>query len=1022
MGYTRIERADEPGTFSMRGDTIDIYQSDAAYPVRVELFGDDVEAIRRVVAGTGQSIGTVDKIEVFPAREPVATAYDDGTYATLLDWLGVSALTVLIEPRSLFDDAKHYYDDKLASWEESADYKSFARSGGRSGTRSGHDGGTAAHGAAGTHEGYDDFADGFMGGLPEVNAKAATTAANSATTKTKSTGKGQPVDMLSATIASPAQLDFSHNQQLTFLSLMVRGAKPDARIEVKHPDILGSLERLAQAARAMLQTGNHVYICASDRAVRKDIELALGDVGVSFVEMSDIGAHGASDAAGVVQIANVARVANISIPTSLIMPQAKLAVLTLSDTASRRAAASGRRRSHIDPTSVTFPFNPGDYVVHAVHGIALFKEIVRREVAGVERDYLYLEYAKGDKLFCPVEQIDKLTRYVGPAGAAPRLTRLNTSDWSRATGRARKAAKKLAFDLVDLYSRRSNATGFAYPPDNEMQYEMELQFPYQETPDQLSAIADIKADMEDEKPMDRLLCGDVGFGKTEVALRAAFKAIQGGKQVMLLCPTTILAQQHYITFKERFDPFGVRTEVLSRFRSSAEQRQVLVDTAAGKVDLLIGTHRLLSADVNPKELGLIIIDEEQRFGVQHKEQLKNLREQVDVLTLSATPIPRTLQMAMSGVRDMSLIQTPPPNRTPIKVHVGEWDEDVVSTAIRTEVGRSGQVYYVSNRVKSIDDAVARVRDTAPEARIGVAHGQMGKEELEDVMERFAAREIDVLVSTTIIESGLDNPHTNTLIIEDSQRLGLAQLYQLKGRVGRSQRQAYAYFLFPNGNALTQEAVDRLTAIEEHQELGSGLKIAMKDLEIRGAGSLLGAEQHGNLTAVGFDLFASMLQEAVSEARGEQPAAHGDIRIDLPVHFYLPDEYIPAADERVLFYRRIAAAMDLEDVEGVQKELETRYGAMPAPAANLILREHAKVLAASLGINSITLVRGKLNLEPVVLAGGNTGEAGDKDVKELRAWIKERRGTYMVKTQKLLFPVSKDEEPLDVLIKLLEKLQ
>ena len=605
-------------------------------------------------------------------------------------------------------------------------------------------------------------------------------------------------------------------------------------------------------------------------------------------------------------------------------------------------------------------------MVHATHGIALFSEIVRQEVGGKERDYFMLEYAGGDKLYVPLEQVDRITRYVGPDGDNPRLTRLNTADWSRATTKARKSAKKLAFDLVDLYTRRSSITGFAFGPDSASQIEMEESFPYDETRDQLDAIADIKSDMESTKPMDRLLCGDVGFGKTEVALRAAFKCVDGGRQVMVLCPTTILAQQHYETFFERFAPFSVEVEVLSRFRTPAQQRRALAAFAEGKVDVLIGTHRLLSADVNPHELGLVIIDEEQRFGVQHKEQLKNMREQIDVLTLSATPIPRTMQMAMSGVRDMSLITTPPTGRRPVAVHVGEYDPDVVSAAIRLEIGRGGQVYYVSNRVKTIDDAVERVLEAAPEARIGVAHGKMSPREVEDVMVQFATKKIDVLIATTIVESGIDNSSANTLIIEDSQRLGLAQLYQLKGRVGRSATQAYAYFMFPGELPLTEEATARLTALSEFQDLGSGMRIAMRDLEIRGAGSLVGAEQHGNLSSVGFDLFTQMLGAAVAEARGEGGAdvEQSCVAINLPADFFLAEEYVPAVDRRVLVYRKLAAADMLEQVDALQLECEETFGALPEAAQNLFDRTRIRIRADRLGLESVSLIAGKLTYQGV----------------------------------------------------------
>ncbi len=604
---------------------------------------------------------------------------------------------------------------------------------------------------------------------------------------------------------------------------------------------------------------------------------------------------------------------------------------------------------------------PGDYVVHATHGIALFSEIARQEVGGKERDYFLLEYADGDKLYVPLEQVDRITRYVGPDGDKPRLTRLNTADWTRATNKARKSAKKLAFDLVDLYTRRSSITGIACPPDTPEQIEMEQSFPYDETRDQLEAIADIKADMEAPKPMDRLLCGDVGFGKTEVALRAAFKCVDSGRQVMVLCPTTILAQQHYETFFERFAPFGLEVEVLSRFRTPAQQKRALKAFAEGTIDVLIGTHRLLSADVNPKNLGLVIIDEEQRFGVQHKEQLKNLREQIDVLTLSATPIPRTMQMATSGVRDMSLITTPPTGRRPVIVHVGEYDPDVVSAAIRLEVGRGGQVYYVSNRVKTIDDAVARVHEAAPEARVGVAHGKMSPREVEDVMIEFATKKIDVLIATTIVESGIDNATANTLIIEDSQRLGLAQLYQLKGRVGRSATQAYAYFMFPGELPLTEEATARLTALSEFQDLGSGMHIAMRDLEIRGAGSLMGAEQHGNLSSVGFDLFTQMLGQAVAEARGDDDAGveAASVGINLPADYFLSEEYLPAVDQRVLVYRKLAAAEDLESIDEMQEETEAAHGELPLAGLNLFNRARIRIRGERLGLENVTLSGGRI---------------------------------------------------------------
>ncbi len=616
---------------------------------------------------------------------------------------------------------------------------------------------------------------------------------------------------------------------------------------------------------------------------------------------------------------------------------------------------------------------------------------------------MLLGYAQKDKLYVPIEQIGRVTRYVGPDGSHPRLTRLNSTDWTRAINKAKKSAKKLAFDLVDLYARRSVVKGVSYLPDNEWQKEMEDAFPFEETPDQLTAIADVKADMESECPMDRLICGDVGFGKTEVALRAAFKAISSNRQVMVLCPTTILAQQHFTTFSERFEPFGVCVEVLSRFRTAKQQKESLKSFAEGTVDVLVGTHRLLSRDVNPKNLGLIIIDEEQRFGVAHKEKLKNMRESVDVLTLSATPIPRTLQMSLSGVRDMSLISTPPPGRLPVKVHVGEWDEDIVSAAIRFEMARGGQVYYVSNRVRTIDDACSRVIQAAPEARIGVAHGQMSPKQIEDIMEQFSAGQLDVLVASTIVESGLDNPHTNTLIIEDSHRLGLAQLYQLKGRVGRSREQAYAYFLFPRNKPLTDDATARLEAIGEFSELGSGMKVAMRDLEIRGAGTLLGAQQSGNLSAVGFDLFASMLAEAVSDASGTGTIAHPEVHIDIKADFFLPEEFIPETDKRVLYYRRIAAADDVQTLKNLSAQMQRDFGGMPKPARNMITRACIKALASSCGIENIVQLGSKLYVSPV---DGLVAEVLTKNA-EVKPRLDEMIAKWSSRKKEYIIPINSE---------------
>ena len=973
MGYENSGKLDGPGTFCVQGGAIDVFPGNLAYPVRLDFFGDELDEIRRFLPSTGQTISSLEQVDIFPVREFVQTdaalrrakraisksaetnaaqrdllerleddsrdlpdlmaAYLLEKTAAVGDYLSADALTVLIEPRSLVDDAMHAYDELSKR-------------------------------CVGTSIPVSDL---YMG---------------------------------------PNELDFGANPRATYVSIMRVGVQLDSELVVKRVDVAGDPEKLFGRLRSLAEMGFTVVFSVPHFRARQEMKLSLVDLGIPINEVLDV----VGDASPKLKRGQV-NIVDVDIPLGMIFPAAKMALVSLSDT---QGAMATRKRSRIDVTEITFPFKPGDYVVHAAHGVAFFRDIVRQDVGGSERDYLLLEYAEGDKLYVPVEQLDRVTRYVGPEGSSPRLTRLNTSDWNRAMAKARKATKQLAFDLVDVYTRRASTQGYRYREDTPWQHEMEESFPYQETPDQLAAIADIKADMQSPRPMDRLVCGDVGFGKTEVALRAAFKATQDSKQVMVLCPTTILAQQHYSTFKDRFEPFGVKVEVLSRFRTPAQQKQALADFSEGTVSVLVGTHRLLSRDVNPHDLGLVIIDEEQRFGVAHKEQLKNMRESIDVLTLSATPIPRTMQMGLSGVRDMSLILTPPDDRRPVEVHVGEWDPDVVSDAIRREMARGGQIYYVSNRVRSIDEAVKRVQAAAGEARVGVAHGKMTKDQLEDVMENFAAGELDVLVATTIIESGIDNPHTNTLIIEDSQRLGLAQMYQLKGRVGRSSTQAYAYFLFPDNIPLTEEAVARLTALGEHTDLGSGMRVAMRDLEIRGAGSLLGAEQSGNMSAVGFDLFAQMLSTAVNNAREGNssakdflPPALSDIVVNVPDHTYFPEEYLPDADERVLYYRKIASADTIDAVNDIYEELLAKHPEMPQASINQFEKARLKAFANEHGIKLISVSAGKLTVEPFTLT------------KSQASSLRRKAGRYLADKKKMAVPLrvvvpgyGKEEEACD----------
>jgi transcription-repair coupling factor (superfamily II helicase) len=625
-----------------------------------------------------------------------------------------------------------------------------------------------------------------------------------------------------------------------------------------------------------------------------------------------------------------------------------------------RARRRGVLRSFVD-------LRTGDIVVHEDHGIARFAGFDTKTVAGVTRDYLYLEYAGSDRVFVPVDQLAKISRYVGAGGAHPPLSKLGGTRWDTIKARARRAAQELAGELLNLYAERKRREGHAFAPDSDWQREFEVAFPYTETPDQRDAIEFVKADMEAPRPMDRLICGDVGYGKTEVALRAAFKAVQDGKQVMMLVPTTILAQQHFGTFSERLKDYPIIVSHVSRFRPAAEQKAAIAEFAAGKVDILIGTHRLLSRDVRAKDLGLLIVDEEQRFGVKQKELLRQLKLKVDVIAMSATPIPRTLQMSLAGVRDISVIETPPEGRRPVKTYVGEYDEQLVKQALEREHARGGQAFFLHNRVESIDETAERLRALCPRMKFEVAHGQMDERMLEQRMLRFLRGDADVLVCTSIIESGIDIPQANTLVVERSDAFGLAQLYQIRGRVGRSRERAYAYLLYPSAAALTPEAANRLSALSDYTELGAGFKIAMRDLELRGAGNLLGDEQSGHVAALGFELYMQMLDEAVAgleEEGGEEDWE--PVRLDVNVDAYVPADYIPYEQAKVEVHRRIAAAREVADLGLLREELLDRFGELPEPLKNLIALQQARIKLGQAGARAVTFRGDRLAVTPIEL--------------------------------------------------------
>jgi len=606
--------------------------------------------------------------------------------------------------------------------------------------------------------------------------------------------------------------------------------------------------------------------------------------------------------------------------------------------------------------------NIGDYVVHINHGIGRYLGIETLEIGGIHKDYLHIKYAGNDKLYVPVEQIDQVQKYIGSEEKDPKLYTLGGSEWKKVKNKVQSSVQDIAADLLKLYAKREATVGYGYSKDSAMHREFDSLFPYQETEDQLRAIEEIKRDMERSRPMDRLLCGDVGYGKTEVAIRAAFKAVMDGKQVAVLVPTTILAQQHFETFRERFNEYPVHIEVMSRFRSRKEQNQTVKGLKDGIVDIVIGTHRLLSKDIIFKDLGLLIVDEEQRFGVTHKEKIKQLKENVDVLTLTATPIPRTLHMSMLGVRDLSVIETPPENRFPVQTYVLEYNGALVREAIERELSRGGQVFFLYNQVHDIDRMAEQVRALVPDARVAIAHGQMKETELEAIMIAFLEGEYDVLVSTTIIETGVDIPNVNTLIIYNADRMGLSQLYQLRGRVGRSNRMAYAYFTYQRDKVLTEDAEKRLHAIKEFTELGSGFKIAMRDLSIRGAGNLLGAEQHGFIASVGFDLYSQMLKEAIDELKGEKPKEEKiEFEVDLHIDAYLPDTYINDGKQKIEMYKKVAAIQSIEESKDVEQEFQDRFGQLPAPVKRLLAVSRLKVYGKALFFESMVLKNDQLKM-------------------------------------------------------------
>jgi transcription-repair coupling factor (superfamily II helicase) len=923
LGYEPVAEVSEPGTFSRRGGILDVYPASAAMPVRVELFGDEIETLRSFDPVTQRSQDAVEAVDVLPARE-----YSLERAAEVADRLSAAGWDAL---SSADDDGIGEGLDELRAYGALLEALREGRE------APGFDAFAPALGAtASLLDHLPERATVVFEDSVELDLAHDAHEAQAEERREELRQQGLPAAAFPPPYVGRDQLDRAAESRG---SVRVRPAMDSVRLGWS--GVTSYAGRLDAFLTEVAAGGTDLRIVATPQAARLTELLADRDVLTSPHETL-----AESPEPGSLVLAHVGLAEGFAIP------ELGLRVFTDAEVFGfRKPRHPERRRRRVAVGSFLSDLKPGDHVVHEEHGIGRFERFVTKEVAGVVREYLELAFAGTDVVALPTERVDRVTRYIG--GTPPALSALGGREWAATKRKAKKAVEDIARELLKLYAVRETVHAHAFGKDTPWQIEMENAFQFTETPDQLQAIEDTKSDMERGRPMDRLVVGDVGYGKTEVALRAAFKAVQDGKQVAVLVPTTVLAQQHYETFVERLETFPVRVAMLSRFKTPVEQREVIWDIEKGEVDVVIGTHRLLQKDVKFRDLGLLVIDEEHRFGVKHKERLKELRTEVHVLSMTATPIPRTMHMALSGVRDISVIETPPESRQPIETHVVERTDDVLREAMLRELDRGGQVYYVHNRVQGIEHETQRLRALVPKARFVVAHGQMDERRLERVMVEFADGEHDVLVCTTIIESGLDIPNVNTIVIDRAGQLGLAQLYQLRGRVGRSDAKAYAYLLHTKEERLTEDARKRLQAVFEASELGAGFKIAMHDLEIRGAGNILGAEQHGHVAAVGFELYTQMLEEAVNEERGApRQAALPEIVVDLALSTAIPDEYVPSRQRKLELYRRIAELRALDELSTLRDELRDRYGPPPEPVRNLLYGVEVKLRAVAAGATEV----------------------------------------------------------------------
>ncbi|MBO8141130.1 MAG: transcription-repair coupling factor [Firmicutes bacterium] len=938
-GYERVDMVEGPGQFSVRGSLVDIVPGAAGHrAVRIDFFDDEIDSIRWLDVETQRSSGSSPRVAIGPAWECPAAGDEAVTEAI--------ARAAERQAERLRRVGRNEAAEELIR--RVAEHLESLRTGRRFA-------GIEQY-APFFFDRLDTLLDYAAGGAAVLDEPARTReqlhlfSEDFAHSHTAQLERGRVLPEEAALFADWDELLAAVRRRpalfVAGLEQHVPGLDDVPKLEVSSrlPEMFhGKLEPFVREVRERRRSGWRVVIAAATSERAERIENVLKDEEIPVKRLD--GEMGPLSP-GTVTIAVMPLSAGCELPAARTLVLTELEIF--GQRKHRRASRPGG-----GPAARLDDLRVGDLVVHVNHGIGRYMGVETLEIAGAHKDYLVVQYAGDDKLYVPTDQVQLLQKYIGVEGQVPRLNRLGGNEWARVKSRVKESVRELAQGLLKLYAEREALPGYAFSKDTVWQQQFEEAFPYEETPDQLRAIQEVKADMERPRPMDRLLCGDVGFGKTEVAMRAAFKAVMDAKQVAVLVPTTILAQQHLRTFRERFQAYPVRIEALSRFQSPAEQARVLKGLENGSVDIVIGTHRLFSKDVRFKDLGCVIVDEEQRFGVAQKERLKELRRSVDVLTLSATPIPRTLHMALVGLRDMSLIETPPEDRFPVRTYVTEYNEDLVREAIMRELGRGGQVYFVHNRVQDIERFAARLSELVPEARIAIAHGQMDEDVLERVMLEFLNGEIDVLLCSTIIETGMDIANVNTLIVDEADRMGLAQLYQLRGRVGRSNRVAYAYFTYRRDKILTEDAEKRLQAIREFTELGSGFKIAMRDLEIRGAGNLLGPEQHGFIASVGFELYCKLLEEAVREVKGDVVQEPPDPVIDLNVDAYVSDDYVPDPQRKVEVYKKVVAIRRPADVADLEEELEDRFGPAPLPVRNLLAVARVKVLAKELGVASVS---------------------------------------------------------------------